>query len=183
MSKISIAVDLDSTLNNLNEVWILQDYNKMYEDSLAAEDMVEWDIHNYVKPECGKKVYDILYQPGYFRHLGFRDAWTEEGFSWLCEHFDVYIVSSCSPESLKDKVEWMEEKFPLFDSSRFISCHYKGLINADYLIDDGPHNIQNFKQKGVVYDAAYNRKLNEEKDNFVRLSNWKEIQGYFQNLL
>lgn len=183
MKKISIAVDLDSTLNNLDEVWILQDYNNMYNDNLKAEDMVEWNTHNYVKPECGRKVYDIINQPGYFRHLGFRDIWTEEGFSWLIQHFDVYIVSSCTPQSIIDKVEWLKEKFPLFDTGRFISCHHKGLINTDYLIDDGPHNIQDFKQKGVLYDAAYNKHLNEKDDGFVRLRNWNEIQDYFQALL
>lgn len=53
---ISIAVDLDSTLNNFDVVWI-NDYNKIYNDNLTIEDMISWNAHEYVK--CDKKVYDI----------------------------------------------------------------------------------------------------------------------------
>lgn len=183
MEKLSIAVDLDSTLNNLDQVWILQDYNEMYDDNLTAEDMVEWNTHNYVKPECGKKVYEILARPGYFRELGFRDMWVAENFKWLYENFDVYIVSSSHPDSVADKVAWVKDHFPDFDSSRFIACHHKGLINTNYLIDDGPHNVEQFKQESVLIDAAYNRHLDEQEHSFTRLSDWDEIRQFFEGVL
>jgi 5'-nucleotidase len=183
MRKLSVAVDLDSTLNNLDEVWILKDYNEMYNDNLTAEDMVCWDTHKYVKPECGKKVFEILAQPGYFRNLGLKDAWTKESFEWLCEHFDVYIVSSCHPDSVADKVAWMADHFPNFDPKRFIACHHKGLINTDLLIDDGPHNVVEFKQESLLIDAAYNRHLNGLEHDFKRVKNWKEIREHLQMVL
>jgi 5'-nucleotidase len=183
MKKISIAVDLDSTLNNLDEVWILQDYNKLYNDNLTAEDMVRWETHTYVKPECGKKIYDILAQPGYFKNLGIKDQWTMQTFDWLYAHFDVYIVSSCHPDSVADKIAWMKEHFPQFDEKKFIACHHKGLINTDYLIDDGPHNIEAFKQKGILIDAAYNRHLDEKEYGFTRVKNWRDIRWYFESVL
>ena len=181
--KLSIAVDLDSTLNNLDEVWILGDYNQLYQDNLTAEDMVTWDTHKYVKPECGRNVYDILAAPGYFRNLGLKDAWTKESFQWLYENFDVYIVSSCHPDTVTDKVAWVTNHFPFFDTKRFITCHHKGLINTDLLIDDGPHNVVEFKQESLLMDAAYNRHLLGIDHDFKRVSNWKEIRQHLQAVL
>lgn len=179
-NRLSISVDLDSTLNNLDEVWILKDYNEKYNDNLTAEDMVRWETHTYVKPECGKKVYNILAEPGYFRKLGLKDAWTKESFEWMYEHFDVYIVSSCHPDSVADKVAWVKDNFPNFDTKRFIACHHKGLINTDLLIDDGPHNVVEFKQESLLVDAAYNRHLSGVEHKFKRVSNWKEIKEHLQ---
>lgn len=183
MSKITIAVDLDSTLNNLDEVWIIQDYNRLYNDNLKREDMVRWSTHTYVKPECGRKVYDILAEPGYFRNLNLKDEWTKEGFDWLIENFDVYIVSSCHPDSVGDKIAWVKEYFPQFDTSKFIACSHKGLINTDYLIDDGPHNVVDFKQRSVLVEAPYNQYLDAIDHNFVRKGNWKEIKNFFGRVL
>lgn len=180
MKDISIAVDLDSTLNNLDEAWILRDYNKKWDDNLTAEDMVSWLTHTYVKPECGEKVYDILKEPEYFRKLGLKDQWTQEGFSWLYENFDVYVVSSFHPETVADKVAWLKDHFPQFDEKRFIACNPKHIIDTDWLIDDGSHNVESFKNESILIDAAYNRHLKEEDHNFLRLKNWKEIKLFFQ---
>lgn len=177
MKKISIAIDLDSTLNNLDEVWILKDYNEEYSDCLKSEDMVVWDTHTYVKPECGVKIYDYLTRPGYFRNLGIKDEWTVDGFKLLCDNFDVYIVSSCHPNTVSDKVEWVKEYLPFFDTKKFVACHTKHIVNCDYLIDDGPHNVEAYKQKSILIDAAYNRHLTE--GNFFRVKNWKDIMVYF----
>jgi 5'-nucleotidase len=183
MKPFSIAIDLDSTLNNLDEVWILQDYNRLYNDQLKYEDMKCWNVHEYVKPECGHKVYDILAQPGYFLNLGIKDRWTMQSFDYLYTHFDVYVVSSCHPNTVADKIAWMKQYFPQFDENRFIACHHKGLINTDYLIDDGPHNIKAFKQKSILVDAPYNQHLQEEQDNFKRVENWRDIRWYFEEVL
>lgn len=177
MNKLSIAVDLDSTLNNLDEVWILQDYNRMYNDNLTAEDLITWWTHEYVKPECGKKVYDIVEQPGYFRNLGIKDKWTVDGFKLLCDNFDVFIVSSCNPHTVVDKVDWIKEHLPFFNIENFVACHPKFIINCDYLIDDGPHNIESYRQKSILLDKAYNRNI--KSGDYIRVDNWKDIIDYF----
>lgn len=177
MKKLSIAVDLDSTLNNLDVVWFLEDYNKFYNDNLVAEDIIDWDPLVYVKPECGNKIFDILKTPGYFYNLGIKDKWTIAGFKLLCDNYDVYIVSSCKPETIVDKINWVKKHLPFFNTENFIACHPKHIINCDYLIDDGPHNFEKYENKGIVIDMPYNRKL--EKDNVIRVSGWDDIVDYF----
>ncbi len=58
-----IGIDLDSTLNNLNDVW-LDRYNKDYNDDIKHFE--KWDATYNLKPECSVKIYDYLKEPGFF---------------------------------------------------------------------------------------------------------------------
>lgn len=41
---LKIGVDLDSTLNNLYKVWLLDRYNKMYGDNLSEGDLISYNV-------------------------------------------------------------------------------------------------------------------------------------------
>lgn len=173
----SIAVDLDSVLNTLDQGWMAR-YNELYDDTLTPNDMTSWDTSTIVKPECGVKIFDILLEPGFFRGLGVQEG-APEAMAFLCEHFDVYIVSSCHPDVVADKVAWVNEHMPFFDTRKFVACHPKGIINTDFLIDDGPHNIEAFKQTTLVFDQPWN----QQAEANYRIKSWTEIQLFFQQVL
>jgi len=175
---LKIGVGLDSTLNNLYKVWLLDRYNKMYGDNLSEEDLVSYNVLQYVKPEAGDKVYDILMDPGFFRTLDYRDQWTYDGFKWLCKFYDVYIISSARSDTVSDKVAWIKEKFPFFDANKFISTFHKELLNVNYIIDDAPHVVENFPGHAILLDMPYNRNVK----NVIRLHDWKQIKDFFELL-
>lgn len=170
----TIGIDLDSTLNNLDEVWLAR-YNKDYDDNLTREDMVVWEVETYVKPECGKKIYDYLLEPEFFYNLGIQHS--AYGITkWLSKYFDLHIVTAYHPNTCVDKTNWIKEYLPHINSRNIIFCNNKGLIDTDYLIDDGHHNIIDFKNKGIVFDAKYNRHLGEE---YTRAYDWLDIHDFF----
>lgn len=175
---IRIGVDLDTTLNDLEVTW-LERYNAEYGDCLTVEDMVDWDVSAYVKPECGMKMYSYLDEPGFFRNLGIKPG-AREGMQFLWDNFEVYIVSAANPNTVADKWEWIREHLPFITLDRFVCLFHKDLLKLDYLIDDGPHNIERFPGTGIVFDMRYNRHL---PDHYLRFGNWQEIRGYFEQLL
>ena len=175
---IRIGVDLDTTLNDLEVVW-LDRYNKDYGDCLTVEDMTDWDATLYVKPECGARVYDYLDEPGFFRHLGIKPG-AREGMAFLWEHFEVFIVSAAHPHTVADKWGWIREHLPFIPYEHFIAASRKDLLNLDYLIDDGPHNIERFPGTGIVFDMPYNRHL---PDRYLRFRNWEEITAFFEKMV
>ena len=61
-----IGIDLDSTLNNLDKVW-LDRYNNDYNDNI--KEWSQWDMEKIVKPECGKKIYNYLHEKNFFLNL------------------------------------------------------------------------------------------------------------------
>ncbi len=176
MIKKTMIIDLDSTLNQLDVKWI-SDYNKEYNDNLTREDMACWEIHTYVKPECGKDIYKYLFQPNFFRNLDIQpDA--KEVTKWLQQFVDIHIVTAYSASTCVDKVAWVEKHLPHIDSRNIVFCNNKGLIKAHYMIDDGSHNILDFYKTNpcgipIIYDAPWNRNIGRD---FIRCKNWLEIK-------
>lgn len=173
----SIGIDLDSTLNKLDDAW-MEAYNIDYDDNLTRENMIRWDVSTYVKPECGMKIFDYLLRPKFFRNLGVQEN-SQEVTKWLLEYFNLYIVTAYHWKVCEDKAEWLIEHFPHIDSKNIIFCNNKGLINTDYLIDDGSHNIKAFKGVGLLYDAPWNRDYQTD----LRFNNWLEIKKYFEYVI
>ena len=47
----TILCDVDEVINNLVEK-ILVEYNKQYNDSLTLNDITDWEVKKFIKPEC-----------------------------------------------------------------------------------------------------------------------------------
>jgi 5'(3')-deoxyribonucleotidase len=185
MDKQPFGIDLDSTLNCLDEYWISR-YNKDYNDNLTREDMVRWECHTYVKPECGIKIYDYLLEPKFFRNLKVK-PYAQEVTKWLSQYFNLFVVTAYHPVTCLDKADWIGEFFPHIPQKNIIFCNDKGLVHTKFLVDDGSHNIidyHNSNKSGlpIVFDAPWNRTL---ENKFIRAYDWldaKEIvkeQLYF----
>lgn len=52
---MTILCDVDSVVANIMPEW-LRMYNEECGDALRPPDIVEWDMHKLVKPECGRKL-------------------------------------------------------------------------------------------------------------------------------
>lgn len=174
--KKTVGIDLDTTLNNIEEMW-LQLYNKDYNDNLSPDQLLDWDITKFIKPECGRKIYDYLNLPNFFYELDIK-PYAKEAVEWLSEYFNLYIVTSYTPNVCVDKARWVEKHLPFINQRNIIFCNNKGALNFDYLIDDGGHNLESFKQTGIVFDMPYNRYLM----NYRRAYNWLDIKMIFEEL-
>ncbi len=178
-NKEIIAIDLDSTLNNLEYHWLIKTYNEEYKDNLTEEDMFCWDVEKYVKPECGEKIYNILERPNFFFSLDPKPR-SQEVTKKLLEKYELFVVTAYSPITVVDKVNWLQKYFPHIDKNNIVFCNKKWIIDADFLIDDGPHNITDFNNynrgTGVVFDRPWNRELGT---GFLRVKDWTEVENYF----
>jgi len=172
--KRKIGVDLDSTLNNLSEVW-LERYNKDYDDNLTQWDC--WNVIECVKPECGEKIFKYLHEKYFFLNLGVMEN-AVDVLSYLSKHFEIYIVTAYSPDVCMDKAMWLKKHFPFIEQKNIIFINDKSSLHLDYLIDDGPHNIEDFKYGlPIIYDMPYNQYI--ENENIPRVKNWLEIKELF----
>jgi 5'(3')-deoxyribonucleotidase len=175
-------LDLDSCLNNLDEVWISK-YNEDYRDNLTREDIVRWETHTIVKPECGHKIYDYLLLPNFFRDLEIKPH-AKEVTEWLQQYLDIYIVTAYYPSTCPDKCDWIKHHLPHINQKNIIFCNNKGLLKAQYIVDDGGHNILDFHKTNpcglpIIFDAPWNKDL---KNKFIRVKNWLEIQEVFEDI-
>ena len=81
-----------------------------------------------------------------------------------------------------DKVNWVKKFIPKINPENIIFINNKSLLDLDFLIDDGPHNIQAFNplKTAIIYDMPYNHFLdNDAFQTWDRVSNWDDIKQLF----
>ena len=137
----------------------------------------------------GKKIYQLvggghirnyLFDPGFFADLPVMEN-SQEVVKWLHQYYDIFLVSAAMEfrNSLADKRDWAQKKFPFIHWKNIVFCGDKSIIQADYMIDDHVKNLVTFKGRGLLYTATHN--ITETR--FTRVNNWLEIKSFFEKEL
>lgn len=178
LSKPTIAVDVDWVLAKLLQK-VLDCYNEDHNDIITVKDIKSWDIHNHVK--IGSKIYEYFNEYGMFRDLEIVEN-SQEVIQFLQKKWEVIIVTDAffSPNAMIDKYNWLRKNFDFIPKNNIVFASNKGLIKADFLIDDAPHNLVNFNKSGgfpILFDATHNKWCNE----YFRVNDWLEIKECFDD--
>jgi len=154
-----IVLDMDDVLTQTNQHWV-DCYNKDWDDDRTLEHIKGWNIHYWVRPECGKRIYDYLSKPGFYRNMQPVKGAVEGVKSLLAAGHDIVVATAApvsSPTSVEEKKEWIREHMPFFKLSNLLICHRKELIKGDLLFDDGSHNLRDFLGVAVCMSRPWNR--------------------------
>lgn len=188
-----VLCDLDSIIVDLQTSWLAL-YNKDYNDNLTTANILEWETHKYVKPECGQKIYDYLSKPGFFYNLeplhGATEALERLHESGL---FNIRIITAAPLGTFEEKREWVHKWLPFLDPKKdIIACYDKYLVNGDILIDDSPHNIVDYKKthfyaKICTIAYPYNKCVEHltnvyAEDYSTPVDAWQQIYTYIFGL-
>ena len=94
------------------------------------------------------------------------------------DHFDVYIVSAAIefPQSLTEKLEWLQEHFPFISWQQIVFCGDKSIIGTDYMIDDHVKNLDCCKGKPMLFTSPHNVHIKNHK----RVNNWTEVLAFLK---
>ena len=177
-----LLVDIDGVCADLHTEWYRL-YNLDYQDNLVAENVKSWDIHSYVKSECGRKIYNYLRSPTLYQGVKPIEGALEH-IRWLKENgWRIVYVSSAVIGSLDQKARWLAEHGFIPEGKRHlpdvIFAYDKDLIRGQALIDDAPHNIETFPGMGIVMDYPWNQTI---KRKHYRIHGWKELPPLLEKL-
>jgi 5'-nucleotidase len=114
-----------------------------------------------------------LWDKGFFRDIPLMpDA--QEVIGELYKKYEIFIVSAATefPNSMSEKLEWLEDYFPYIGWSHTVFCGHKWMIKADYIIDDHEKNLINFTGTGLLFDAPHNQHIVD----FQRVDSWKHVE-------
>lgn len=144
-----LGIDIDGVLCDLHAPW-LRMYNEEYDDTLSKSAITAWDLSKFVKPECGKRIFDYLDRadalydaaPPIAGALGAVERIRKEGFQ-------VYFVTSCDGYGSFDaKKDWLVHngfcETPDEAHKYTIAAFSKAMVATDILIDDRDKNCQEF---------------------------------------
>ncbi len=163
-----VAVDMDGVLADVYEQffrWDEKDFGKRrpLEEVVGVEERKAFPYIN-----------EYVYRRGFFRTAPVvRDS--QQILAELNKSYDVFIVSAAMefPQSLPEKLEWLNEHFNFITWQQIVFCGSKTIIDADIMIDDHFKNLDAFPGTTILFGQPHNQLKNEGRHK--RANSWKEI--------
>ena len=170
----TIAMDVDDVCALLSETWVAK-YNKDWNDNLKVEEITEWAIEKFVKPECNFQIFHYLDDPHLYDSVQPMEG-AKKGVKALRRMgYRVVFTTSCPIVTSGRKFFWLKEHMFSPTEKDYVEIRDKSLLNFDYMLDDRFDNVMNFTGKGVLFTRPWNQKYSWNK----RVSNWNEALEYF----
>jgi 5'-nucleotidase len=170
-----VLVDIDGVcIDMLPE--LLKYYNSEYDDNVQVADITDWGITNFIKPECGEKIYKWFYDPILYEQAlpipGALDG-IEKLKSMGCRV--VYVTSGVNT----GKIDCMK-RHGFLDPKRFsdpdlIIAHDKSFIHGDFMVDDYIKNLKsnNHTAYRILFTQLHN--IEVEWPLPYRANGWNEV--------
>jgi 5'(3')-deoxyribonucleotidase len=170
-----IFVDIDGVVADLHKVWF-ERYNRDYKDDLMEMRVLSWDLHQYVKIECGKNIYTYLLD----RHLYDTVEPVEDAVYYINKlrrdgHRVVFVTTS-PWETMGTKFEWLNKHGFEVSDNDYVEAKQRRFLRGDILLDDNLENCQEFHGYGAVYDKPWNQGKYP-----LRVKDWAEFYKYVKS--
>lgn len=192
-----VSCDIDGVLNNLTEC-VLQLYNQESGDNLTENDIIEYSIERFVKPEYRNKISRYFLDKRIWEMLKWDVGWIAKILD--NNMYDLYFTTASSLKTIDSKV--ISLAWAIYDYSsmsainiyNYIANHTiitqnKQLILADVVIDDCIDNLQlwNNRVHNILFVKPWNQRLahlyNQKYDNKILLcNNGAEAMIYLQKI-
>jgi 5'(3')-deoxyribonucleotidase len=152
-----IAVDVDGVIADLIDVWLAW-YNRDWNDSLEFSQLEDWDIHKFVKPECGKGIYDYLQNPKIYDDVE-PIFWAYDGIEYLRKlDLKIAYITHATNGHTGRKRNWLLQYGFLKPEDEYLESIDKNVSTASILIDDYIENVKAFQKTAVLFKQPWNMK-------------------------
>lgn len=177
---MTILVDMDDTLVGLLPAWITF-LNKRHGLNVKPEEVTEWDMRKAFPSLTDKEIYGPLETEDFWDSVvplpyarTYLQKLVEEGHK-------IKVCTASHHNTVAPKLN--KALFPYFNFIGYkdvIICSDKHLIKGDMIIDDGPHNLKDFKGFRFLIDAPHNQDADPESYDY-RVKNLKDVYNWFHS--
>jgi 5'(3')-deoxyribonucleotidase len=170
-----ICVDMDEVMADAVAEHLLR-YNRDYEEQITIADLEGKWLWEIVSSDRHGALEEYLRSEDFFEALSVMPE-SQRVMQRLQHSYEVFIATAAMeiPTSFAQKYRWLEKHFPFIPASHIVYCGDKGILRADYLIDDNPRQLQRFEGTGILYSSPHNAKVK----GFKRVKNWLEVEAMF----
>lgn len=195
ISDFVVAIDLDTTIYDLLTPWLkwynegnwLEEGESLPVNPLMAYSTIKrWGWHEDVDPRCGTKLYQFFRDGHCYESL---DLFPGAQKAIRAVHdwgvTQIFVSTTVTRHGPFWKQQAIDKDFPFIGKEKLlISGGYKGAIRANVLVDDGPHNLDDFKARGgttvvaQLQDLGYNRDYRADGHLF-RWGDYPDIIDHF----
>lgn len=171
---MTILVDVDNVLEDLNEAWV-NAVNKKYGTNVSPNDIVSWDIERFFDGLSRTQVFSPLHDKKFWESIEPIDGAPEYLKKLIDDGHQVVLVTSSHPDTIQYKYRFIVKYFPYISFKDIIFTSKKQMVRGDVMIDDAPHNLEGGGYIGLLMYSPHNREYEAEEHGFIRVSNWEQI--------
>lgn len=161
----TIAIDVDGVIADNMTQW-LNLYNQEYNDVLNENDIQGWNIHMYVREECGTKIYRYLHESNFIHSMNMYPG-TYNALYRLSGLYNVVIVTAQTGSA---RIEWIRRHLPFIRDA--VIAKDKTIVTTDIIVDDAVHNLE---KHPASFKILWTRPWNIHDTRFLRVQSWKEL--------
>jgi len=151
-------------------------YNQDHEDTITKADLAGKWLWEVVAPDRHAKLDEYMQSGDFFAVLDVMpDA--PRVIRALQSKYEVFIATAAMevPTSFTAKYLWLQKHFPFIPASHIVFCGDKGILRAEYLIDDNPRQLRRFEGEGILYTSPHNIHVK----GYRRVDNWLDVERMF----
>ena len=178
MKKKTILVDQDQVVYDFLGAVMSVLNNRGY--NITRESFTEWDLNKCL----GEEAVNILHEhPDEVYELGEPNTKLINLLEQLQEYYNIYIVTAAWIETIPYKFEWFKKHMSFISEGNIIIARNKGMIEGDFLIDDGIHNIKSFTKNknkiGIFYRELLKNPVTLHGDNILNIDSVESLEKFF----
>lgn len=171
---------MDEVVNNMTAK-LIPLYNSKYKGTLKFEDITEYNIRPFIKPEC-KNIFEEFVDDQFYADLDVAEG-AVEVLSEIQKENDIYFATAGHPYTMRARDNWLEKHFGRFyRSGSLISIREKQLLKVDMLVDDYEENLIGGSYYGVLVDKPWNKEVPTRLYRMQRISKMAELPKIVHDL-
>ena len=151
-------------------------YNRDHDEQITKEDLHGKWLWDVVSTDRHPMLEMYLRSEDFFAVLDVMPE-SQRVMKALQQKYEVFIATAAMevPTSFAAKYHWLERHFPFIPASHIVYCGDKGILRAEYLIDDNPRQLRRFQGEGILYSSPHNVNVT----GYKRVKDWLEVEKLF----
>lgn len=176
-NKKSILVDMDDTATWLLPIWV-EWLNHKYNLDVDWKGIKKWDMSLAFPTLTREQIYEPLSTEEIWNKVTPRDGAVDALTALHDNGYEIFICTSTDYRNIKPKFEKVICKyFPFIDWRHVIVASNKRIIQADYIIDDAPHNLVGGCQKHrILISMPHNENFDIGDTGIERADTWADAR-------
>lgn len=171
----TILVDIDDTVISLLPAWCKWINNK-YNLSVKPDEITDWDVAKFFPTLTRQQVFEPLHTNQFWETVEPIDGAIEHLQQLVEDGFKIYFCTATDYRNVQSKYENIIMKyFSFIPWSQVIVAKDKQMIDADFIIDDGVHNLENRDGIKILVSAPHNLNYDATENGMYRIDNWETI--------
>lgn len=176
-----ILVDIDDTIEDLVGAWCKW-LNEKYGTSTMPEDITDWNMKKFFRQLTTVELFSPLLEEKFWETVQPREDAMKYLQRLYNKKYNIFLCTATTYQNVKMKHEKIVQRyFPYINWNHVIVTYRKSLINADYLVDDGIHNLENGNYQKILFSAPHNASYDAEKNGMFRVHGWEEVVDIIEN--